>query len=431
MSPRSKSPFMLCLVTALLMLPAPMFARKIVFDLSEYGIKPNAPDDSALATRLDAALTDIREKAKGYDKTVLRMERGTYHLHALHAPCHEMYISNHDQGQPKRVGIYIKEWKGLVIEGNGAEIVCHGRMLPLAVEGTERFEMRSLSIDFDDPQIAQVQVVKNSPAGGITFEIAPWVNYRIAPSGRLETYGEGWQMQQDVGMAFERDTRHIVYRTSDIGVNTQGVTDLGGNQMRAPQWKDERLVPGTVVALRTYDRPAPAIFLHRCTDTKIADVTVHYAEGMGILAQRCTNIALKNFNVCLRGADDPRYFTTQADATHFSQCRGKITVRGGLYENMMDDAINVHGIYLRVSERIDNRTLRCTYGHSQAWGFSWGGAGDTVRFVRAATMEDAGHQNTIASIRPDGRDSVKGCKAFLFTMRDNLPEELQGGDLSE
>lgn len=429
MSPHPKSLLTLCLVTALLMLPAPMSARKMVFDLSEYGITPNAPDDYSLTTRIGAALTDIQKKAKGCDKTVLKLKRGIYHLHALYAPCHELYISNHDQGQPKRVGIYIKEWKGLAIEGDGAEIVCHGRMLPLALEGTEQFEMRSLSIDFDDPQIAQVQVLKNSPSDGITFEIAPWVNYRIAPNGRLETYGEGWEMQQDAGMAFERDTRHIVYCTSDISVNLQGLKDLGGNQMYAPQWKDERLAPGTVVALRSYERPAPAIFLNNCTDTKITNVIVHYAEGMGILAQRCTNITLKKFSVCLRGEEDPRYFTTQADATHFVQCRGKITVRGGLYENMMDDAINVHGIYLRVSERIDDHTLRCTFGHNQAWGFSWGDAGDTVRFVRSATMKDAGHQNLIASIRPDGQDSVKGCKGFVVTMRERLPEEMRGGNL--
>ena len=52
-------------------------------------------------------------------------------------------------------------------------------------------------------------------------------------------------------------------------------------------------------------------------DTRLQDVTIHYAEGMGLIAQRCTNINLQRFNVCLRGDNDSRYFTTQADATHF------------------------------------------------------------------------------------------------------------------
>ena len=56
------------------------------------------------------------------------------------------------------------------------------------------------------------------------------------------------------------------------------------------------------------------------TDVTVKNVQIHYAEGMGILAQLCTDIRLDGSGICLRGKDDPRYFTTQADATHFSGC---------------------------------------------------------------------------------------------------------------
>ena len=84
------------------------------------------------------------------------------------------------------------------------------------------------------------------------------------------------------------------------------------------------------------------------------------------------NITLDKFSVCLRGKDDPRYFTTQADATHFSGCKGLIRSVGGLYEGMMDDAINVHGTYLKVQKRIDDKTLVGEYMHGQSYGFEWG-----------------------------------------------------------
>ena len=98
------------------------------------------------------------------------------------------------------------------------------------------------------------------------------------------------------------------------------------------------------------------------------NVKVHYAEGMGLLAQLCENITLDEFSVCLRGDKDPRYFTTQADATHFSSCRGKIDSRNGLYEGMMDDAINVHGTYLKIKQRLDDHTVIAQYMHPQAYG---------------------------------------------------------------
>ena len=103
-------------------------------------------------------------------------------------------------------------------------------------------------------------------------------------------------------------------------------------------------------------------------------------------------------------------FTTQADATHFSGCKGKITSCNGLYEGMMDDAINVHGTYLKVVKRIDDHTLVGRYMHDQSWGFEWGRAGDEVQFVQSSPMELIGNQNKIASIRPhDKEQAIHGC----------------------
>ena len=162
---------------------------------------------------------------------------------------------------------------------------------------------------------------------------------------------------------------------------------MGENRICMPGWKGSYLTPGTRVVLRGWERPAPGIFLSHNLNTSFENVTVHYAEGMGLLAQLCENITLDRFNVCLKGSQDPRYFTTQADATHFSGCKGKIISCNGLYEGMMDDAINVHGTYLKVVKRIDDHTLVGRYMHDEAWGFEWGRVGDEVQFVRSATME--------------------------------------------
>lgn len=52
--------------------------------------------------------------------------------------------------------------------------------------------------------------------------------------------------------------------------------------------------------------------------------------------------------------------------------KGLIRSVGGLYEGMMDDAINVHGTYLKVQKRIDDKTLVGEYMHGQSYGFEWG-----------------------------------------------------------
>ena len=192
--------------------------------------------------------------------------------------------------------------------------------------------------------------------------------------------------------------------------------DLGDNTYRAPQWKENKVKPGTIVTFRTYHRPCPGIVLDHDNQTILRKVNVHYAEGMGLIAQRCTDITLDGFNVCLRGKKDPRYFTTQADATHFSQCKGHIRSVNGLYEGMMDDAINIHGVYLKVKDVINAQTLRVAFEHGQAYGFAWGDVGDTIRFVSAYTMEEHAELYTIREIRPADKDQVKGCKQFIITL---------------
>lgn len=393
-------------------------ARKRTFNLSDaaFGIYPNT-EQTDLASRLQTALNAIRQQTDTNDIVIIKFKQGRYDFHANDAIEREYYVSNHDQNQPKRIGICLEGWNNLTIDGSGSEFIFHGRMLPLALTASKNCRLQNFSIDFANPHIAQVEIIDNNPATGITFRVAPWVNYRIAENGRFETYGEGWTAQQSSGIAFEKDTRHIVYNTGDLGIDTRELKQTEKERtLIAPNWHDKRLQPGNIVAMRTWHRPAPAIFMNEDTNTSLRNIRVHYAEGMGLLAQRCTDISLNKFSVCLRGKNDPRYFTTQADATHFSQCRGKIISTHGLYEGMMDDAINIHGVYLKVREMLDEKTIRCRYEHGQAWGFAWGDEGDSIRLIRSKTMETMDDTYKIHSIRPADKEKINGAREFIITL---------------
>lgn len=392
------------------------YAQK-VYDISDFGLKANHKQNASPIVQ--KALAKIKAECGENDSIILRFPTGRYHFHEKGCALREYYISNHDQDQPKKVGIPIEDLKHFTLDGQGSEFVFYGRMLPVSMLRSENCTLTNFSIDFAVPHIAQAKVVENNNQG-LILEIAPWVNYRITKDSIFETYGEGWTMRQNIGIAFEEKTKRLVYNTSDIGYSTKGVTEVAPRRLHMPAWKDARLIPGTVIAMRTWFRPTPGIFLSHNTNTILNKVKVHYAEGMGLLAQLCDNIALDGFGVCLKGNNDPRYFTTQADATHFSGCKGKITSINGLYEGMMDDAINVHGTYLKVVKRVDDRTLVGRYMHSQAWGFEWGRSGDKVQFVKSETMELVGEENHITSIRPADKEIITGAREFYITFERNL-----------
>lgn len=398
-------------------------ARVLKYSGRQFGLRPGTTEN--LSSKMQKAILTISGLMKSGDKAILVLERGRYCFYPEGSVERELYISNHDQVNPKQIAISLDKMHDLTIDGNGAEIICHGRMLPIAMTDCRNVTLNNLHIDFQTPHIAQASIVSND-ASGITVRMAPWVSWRIREDGMLESYENGpygakWSMVPQAAIAFEKDTRHMVYRTSDIPLWPSGCTVNADSTIHISGWHHDRLKPGMVVAMRTYDRPAPGIFVSGCENTSFRDVKVHYAEGMGLLAQMSTNITLDGFSVCLR-ENDPRYFTTQADATHFSGCRGRIVSMNGLYESMMDDAINVHGTYVKVLERINDHTLRCAYQHEQSWGFDWGYAGDTVQIIRRRTMEIETTPLVVKSISPD----LFGKKEMVIEFDRALPEEVNG-----
>lgn len=385
----------------------------------DYGIRPNRKDN--VAPKVTRALSDIKKRYSGQPVTIT-FDPGRYEFHPKGSSAREYYISNHDQDNPKSVGIVIENWDNVTVSAEGADFVFHGRMLPVAVVGSANCTLKGFSIDFDKPHITQVEIIE-SGSEGMTFRVIPGADVFIDKNGGFTARGEGWSLKPRAGIAFDGTSRHVVYRTSDLWCPLDSVIALTPEgTYRAPRWVDPRLTPGTLVALRGWERPAPGIFLSGDSATVISDVKVHYAEGMGLLAQLCDGVTLERFGVCLRGDSDPRRFTTQADATHFSGCKGLISSTGGLYEGMMDDAINVHGTYLKVISRADSRTLTARYMHGQSYGFKWGDPGDTVQIIRSQTMETLPARLTIESITPLDCPTVDGAKEFSVRFSSDISE---------
>lgn len=402
-----------------------------VYKASDFGIYPNTGEDMTKAVA--DAVAAINGERGGRPATLL-FESGEYDFYPESANVREYYISNHDQDNPKLVAIALEGLKNFRIKGvddgkwledKGVRFMMNGRMLPVSMVGCENCGLENVQIDTRVPQITQVEVLENDVEKGfITYRIESGAAYRI-DNGRLVRFGSNWELTPSAGIAFDGKTGHLVYNTSDIWVGVQGVEEIEPGVIRAP-WRDARLVPGTFVALRSYYRPTPGIFVTECRNTELERVKVHYAEGMALLVQASENVDLNSFCVVPREGTG-RFYSTQADATHFSGCKGVINSGGGVYSGMMDDAINVHGTYLRVVKRLDDYTLVGRYMHGQAYGFYWGGAGDSVQFVRSDIMEVT-EGNRVVEIEPYDKEQLAGCKEFRIKFAGKLPADIANGN---
>lgn len=388
----------------------------------EFGINPDTKENASLAA---IKLIKQLQSRKDTAHITVIFPKGRYDFYPDSAFTREYYISNHDQDNPKKVCFALENLQNLTIDGGGSEFVFHGRMIPFAVLHSKNITLKNFSLDFELPALRQLNVLEiNADKKEMVAEIFPKANHRIA-NNKLFAVGEGYENPLFVSMPFREDKR-LTYIRRDVDFNPTFIIEILPDTLLITGWEQIQLSSvGERFALRSWHRPTPAIFISECTNTILENVKVHYAEGMGLLAQMSENITLDGFSVCLKSDDDPRYFTTQADATHFSGCKGLIISRNGLYENMADDAINVHGTYLRVTKRVNNNTLQAGYMHPQAWGFKWGNPGDSVQFVESEKMEIVGcHVNTISSIKAIDKPTEFGAKEFEITFTKALPQEI-------
>jgi hypothetical protein len=372
-------------------------------------------------------LIDYLKAKNGEERVTITFSEERYDFYEDSAFDREYYISNHDQVNPKTVAFALENLKNVTIDGQGAAFVFHGRMIPFAVSGCENINLKNFSVDFEIPALRQLEILDvNQQKDEIEAVIYPGGNYRMEDR-KLVVLGEGYEYHPFTAMGFREDKR-LTYMRGDLSFNPESVTELAPDTFKIKGWEQVKYTtPGERFVLRTYERPTPGIFLNESKNSVLENVTVHYAEGMGLLAQMSEDITLDGFNVCLKGEDDPRYFTTQADATHFSACKGTIVSKNGLYEGMADDAINVHGTYLKVLKRLGDKKLHVRYMHPQAWGFKWGEPGDSVQFVESEKMELVAHHiNTIKAIKALDRPAYFGAKKFEIEFNDVLPREISG-----
>ena len=103
---------------------------------------------------------------------------------------------------------------------------------------------------------------------------------------------------------------------------------------------------------------------------------------MGVIAQMCENISLDFFRVIPKPGN---VITTEADATHFVNCSGVISLRNCVFENMMDDAMNVHGIYTQIL-RSSPGEIYVRYMHNEAKGIDIYRKGDVIAISDKETV---------------------------------------------
>jgi hypothetical protein len=281
--------------------------------------------DDSLAVR--QALGECRKHAR----PVLVFEPGRYDFHAGAIP------------EQAGTAIVVSGIHDLTIDGRGAELVFHGITGGLLFQDCRNVSVRNLTIDWQRPPFSTGVIVA---AAGRSFDVRVFEEFPVQGGEPVEAF-----------MDYDPATGLPVRGGMDVYYGVSCTELLEPQLLRVHTVNPVRLSPGSVAVLRHQVYSHNALVFSRCENVMARDITIYTCPGMGLVGNRCRDITLERFRVKIRPGTR-RYLSTTADATHFSGCRGTITLRDCEFEGMGDDAVNIKtGLYLIVRELLGTDTV--------------------------------------------------------------------------
>ena len=354
-------------------------------------LRPDGTND------MTAAVMAAVDRARAAGGGRIAFAPGEYHFKSPRQM--SFYVSNHDNPMPRNVFLPVTNLVGVTLESSAARFVCHGEGIACALIDTDAVTVKGIAFDYFRPYFTEWRL----RGGKLTTDKQAYP-YEIDAEGKIVSAGPGWREKQTLAAFFDRLSR--VY----LGCEWWD----GRADHRFTKYPE-----GTVVVTRNGYRPNPCVFLYRAKDSVFEECGAYSSGGMGLIAQRSENVRIAGW----RTRRD-RFTGLQADATHFSNCRGLVSVTDSLFEGMVDDAINVHSTCLKIVEKKGDRTIVCQYMHKQSVGFEVFLAGETLRFIKGATLEP-GAEVRVADAKPLAFDRVE------LTLDGAMPESYGVGDAVE
>jgi polygalacturonase len=351
--------------------------------VSDYGAQPNSFENQV------TAIAQAISACKSQHAKVLVLAPGRYDIWPDGATRKEYYISNSstDKECPskvKTIGLFFDHMKDLTIEGNGAMLMFHGKMITMAFDHCENMKVQNLHIDFERPTASELRFTKvEKGQTEVTFH--PDTRYTIR-NGQIILYGEGWQSKIFHSVLFDPDNNTFVYTKQWKVLNDSKAEEVAPHVVRFYTPADFQAKVGTILTVRDIIRDQVGIFLLECKDMTLRKLNLHYLHAVGVFSMYTENITMDSVRLAPR-KESGRILTTSADMMQFSGCKGKILIDGCYYSGAQDDHINIHGTNLRIIRKTSDNTAILRFMHGQSYGYNAYFVGDEVAFLNASRME--------------------------------------------
>lgn len=305
------------------------------------------------------------------EKEGLFFPNGVYHFYPEGAETRYAYITNNDEGLKKLI-FPVQNRAGFSIQGDHADFIFHGRVVPFFFSRVRDLQLSGFSVDFAVPSIVEADVT-DCDGNFITLRFPANRPYWIL-DGRICFINDEYRFMKSSfpWEVFDQERGELAAGRKSGSVDIEA-EELAPGLVRLPVHYSTA-APGDHLVMKPEPRLSPGIVLDACRNVQIRDVTLYSASGMGIVAQNSFDLQLKQVCTGVRPGSG-RCLSVSDDAVHFANCGGYIHMEDCRFENQWDDAVNIHGVYRSyIPRNKDVHFLRA--GHYQQFGIPFAEKGE-------------------------------------------------------
>ncbi|MCX6298721.1 MAG: right-handed parallel beta-helix repeat-containing protein [Bacteroidetes bacterium] len=335
----------------------------------------------------------------------------------LHSKKYNISNTNDSPDSLKAVGILLEHAKNFTISGAGANVICRGKMIEVCIDSCENISIAGLHFDYHRPTVSEFTVIAAGD-GYADIQIHKDSEYKIE-NGAIKWIGEGWNY--NTGLAQELDLLTNDLRRMKDPLKTMKLEEINPFLIRAIG--KHTMKSGCIYQLRDIFRDYAAVFTRGSKNISWKNIHFYFMHGMGLVCQFSENLSFDSV-IIAPDKTSGRTSAAWADCMHFSGCKGKLLVRNCIFSGAHDDAINVHGTYLSIVEKIADNQLKVRFMQKQTYGFMAFNRGDEIEFVNHESYESYGLNNIKDAL-------LLNPKEMLLTFEKSAPQGLTIGDVIE
>ena len=268
--------------------------------------------------------------------------------------------------KPYVTGLDFTGAKDLTIEGYGAKLRIEGWMEVFAFIRCKNVTVKGLQLDYKRHNNIEAKIT--SITGDIINAEFDPVYYKYSDKlvqGRTEFYDPvaGQFFDCDGGLAGSPEPGKVQFKFTKNNAKV-----------------------GDILIIRHGGHYRPCYMLRESENVTLKDIIIYSFPGMGVVGHETTDILLDHIQIIPYPG---RYTSTTTDATHFTSCRGNITIQNCMFRGCLDDCTNIHNYYWYpyAQEDPNKVEIRVEKADLHAQSLDYPHKGDTLNLVNRRTLE--------------------------------------------